>query len=262
MRTVDKALGLLEHFALGRPEAGLSEIARLSGLDKATVLRLLSALARHGQVEQHPESKKYRLGPGVLRLARVREASFPVVSIIQPVLERLASISSETAHGSLVSGSSLMTVGFAEPQRATRVHIDPGELLPFHATASGIAYLAYASEDVVEEVLGSAHFPSFTERTLTSASALRRKIAETRRRGFSLSNGGFELEVIGIAAPIFNWSGHAYGAVSVASIAARMTRQNERLIAGEVVQAAVEITRAMGAEPDPGLLLATKALAA
>lgn len=262
MRTVDKALGLLEHFALGRPEAGLSEIARLSGLDKATVLRLLGALGRHGLVEQHPETKKYRMGPGVLRLARVREALFPVVSIIQPVLERLASISSETAHASLASGSSLMTVGFAEPRRATRVHIDPGEALPFHATASGIAYLSYARDDVVEAVLDAADFPSFTKRTITSANALRRKLDETRQRGFSRSEGGFELEVIGIAAPIFDWSGRAYGAMGVASVAARMTPKSERFIAGEVIQAAVEVTRAMGAEPDPGLLRASKDLAA
>jgi DNA-binding IclR family transcriptional regulator len=262
MRTVDKGLGLLDHFTVARPEAGLSEIARVSGLDKATVLRLLSALARHGFVEQHAETKKYRLGPGVLQLARVREASFPVASIIQPVLERLASLSQETAHASLASGTSMMTIGIAEPNRATRVNIDPAEPLPFHATASGIAYLAYASDETVDKVLGAGNFQAFTKRTLTSADTLRRRLNETRRRGFSRSEGGFELEVIGIAAPIFNWSGRAHGAVAVASIAARMTPKAERLIAGEVVRAAVEVTRAMGAEPHPELLEASKGLAA
>ncbi len=256
MRTVDKGLGLLDHFTVARPEAGLSEIARLAGLDKATALRLLSALARHGMVEQHAETKKYRLGPGVLQLARVREASFPVISIIQPVLERLAELSQETAHASLASGGSMRTIGVAEPKRATRVNIDPAEPLPFHATASGIAYLSYASEESVEKVLGAGNFQAFTKRTITSADALRRKLNETRRKGFSRAEGGFELEVIGTAAPIFDWSGHACGSLAVASIAARMTSKAERFITSEVMQAAVEVTRALGAEPHPGLLAA------
>lgn len=262
MRTVDKGLGLLEHFTVARPEVGLSEIARLAGLDKATALRLLSALARHGLVEQHAETKKYRLGAGILQLARVREASFPLVSIIQPVLERLAELSQETAHASLASADSMRTIGIAEPKRATRVNIDPAEPLPFHATASGMAYLSYASEETLEKVLGARKFQGFTKRTVTSADALRRKLNETRRRGFSRAEGGFELEVIGIAAPIFDWSGYAYGSLAVASIATRMTPKAERLITSEVVQAAVDVTRALGAEPHPAMLAAGKKIAA
>jgi len=262
MKTVNKALGLLEHFTIVRSEIGLSEMARLSGIDKATVLRLLSALIRHGIVEQYPDTKKYRLGSGLLRLARVREASFPVVSVIQPVLERLASDTGETVHASLASEKFLITVAFAEPQRPTRVHIDPAEPLPFHATASGIAYLAFADEQTVEAFLDAGEFPAFTERTPTSQAGIRRKISEARRRGFGRSLGGLELDVLGIAAPIFDWTGNAYGAISVASVAARTNSKVERRIAGEVVRAAVEITRAMGAEPGVQFLEVSRELAA
>lgn len=262
MRTVDKALRLLNHFTIDAPEHGLSEIARLARQDKATTLRLLSALAGNGFVEQHPETKKYRLGKSLLRLARVREASFPVASVIVPLLERLAEAVGETAHASLASGKALITIGIAEPRRSMRVHVNPAETIPYHATASGIATLAYAGEDLVEEILKAGALSSHTEHTILTEDGLRRQLAETRKRGFAVSARSFDNDVVGIAAPIFDWSGRSYGAIAVASVAARLNAEKKRRIAAEVLKAAIEATRAMGAEPHPSLLLGGKELAA
>lgn len=262
MRTVDNALKILDLFTAGVTEAGLSEIARACGLDKASALRILNSLARHGLLEKHPQTKKYRLGASVLKLARVREASFPFVSIIQPMLTELASLTGETAHASLASGSALVLVGFAEPQRSLRVLMDASQALPFHATASGLAYLSYAPDDVVEAVLKADEFTAYTKHTPTSADTIRAQIAETRKKGFAISERCFEDEVIGIAAPIFDWSGYASGAVAVASVAARVTPRSRRRVASAVIEAAVAVTRATGAEAHPRLLQASKALAA
>lgn len=256
MRTVEKALKLLDLFTIATPEWGLSDIARAAGLDKATTLRMLSALARHGFLDQHPDTRKYRLGPTVLKLARVRETSFPAASLIHPVLNRLAEKTGETAHASLAASDHLMTIAIAEPQRATWVHVDPSEALPFHATASGIAYLAFAPAGVAESVLKSGGFLACTRHTHTSPEELRADIAVARQRGYAVSRGTFEEEVIGFAAPIFDWSGSAQGAIAVASVASRVTPENERMVAGVVVAAGIEVTRAMGAEPHADFLAA------
>ncbi len=260
MRTVDKALNLLEHFTVAQPQHGLSELSRTADIDKATTLRMLSALARHGLVEQHPETKKYSLGKTLLKLARVREASFPVASVVQPVLDRLARETGETAHGSLASGPSLLTIGVAEPQRTTRVHVDPSEALPYHATASGIATLAFAAPEMVDNILKVQDFSVHTPDTITSAKALSAQLAETRARGYATAIGSFEADVIGVAAPIFDWSGHANGAIAVASIAARLTPELRLVATRAVIEAAIEVTRAMGAEPSPDFMTAVKAL--
>ena len=46
MGTVSKALSLLTNFNQSRTEIGLSEIARLAGVNKATAYRLLSEVER------------------------------------------------------------------------------------------------------------------------------------------------------------------------------------------------------------------------
>ena len=75
MSTVVKALSLLDHFDASIPEVGLVDMARLSGLDKATARRLLVALGKKGFVEQDPVTRRYRLGAALVRLARIRETA-------------------------------------------------------------------------------------------------------------------------------------------------------------------------------------------
>ena len=101
MKTVDKALGVLDQFSLENREIGLSELARMASLDKAATRRLLVAMAKHGFIEQSAETRKYRLGHGFLRLARIREATVPVSRIAQEVTDWLVGETNETAHVSL-----------------------------------------------------------------------------------------------------------------------------------------------------------------
>ena len=79
MKTVDKAFSVLDQFSMENTEIGLSELSRLASLDKAATRRLLVALSKHGFIEQSADTRKYRLGHGFLRLARIREATVPIV---------------------------------------------------------------------------------------------------------------------------------------------------------------------------------------
>ena len=251
--TVDKALELLSYFSAQRSQIGLSEISKLAGYNKATTRRLLVALQGHGMLEQLNDTKKYRLGPAFLRLARVREAAFPVQVVVQPIVEQLAAETGETAHFSLALGSKLGTISLKESPRANRVSLEPGETLPLHATASGIAYLAFAPSQILEDVL-SKPLVSHTDHTLTDPARIRELVDRARKDGHSRSDQGYETEVVGIAAPVFEASGYAQGAIAVATPFSRMTEAAETKIFTAVRRAAVEITCAVGAVPHPVLL--------
>jgi DNA-binding IclR family transcriptional regulator len=243
--TVAKALCLLDCFSESRPQIGLSEFARLSGNDKATTRRLLVSLLEAGFVEQAAESRAYRLGPAVLRLARVREAHLPIEAVVRPVLAALAESTGETAHFSLVSGSALATIAFAESSRANRVRLEQGELIPFHATASGVAYLAFAPR-AAERIL-LQELPRYTNDTVVDAEALRRRLDKARRDGFAVSRNGYEDGVFGLAAPVFDKDGTATGAIAVAAPTVRVNKLAEASIRQAVARAADEISVGLGA---------------
>lgn len=253
MKTADKALKLLDYFTESQPEHGLSDLARLSAIDKATTHRLLKTLQKHGFVEQHPASRKYSLGASLLRLAHIRESTAPVTSIVDPILAKLVDETGETGHASLIAGSSLATIGIRACTKSTRVNLEPGQKLPLHATASGISYLAFSPDKLVEDFLNKK-LDRFTEMTTVDPDRVRELVAETRADGCSLIDQGYEDDVVGIAAPIFDLSGYANGAVAVATPSSRMNAAVKRINCTAVIRAAVEITRGMGAKPHPALL--------
>jgi DNA-binding IclR family transcriptional regulator len=252
VQTVDKALGLLEFFSEQRPSIGLSDMARLAGFNKATTLRFLAALEKHGFVEQAATTRAYTLGPGLLRLARVREATNPVTAIVQPILEELVAATGETAHFSLYAGGSLATIGLAESAKSNRVMIGKGEAIPVHATASGIAFLAFAGSAVADSALGKS-LRAYTERTITDPQKIRRQLASVRRLGVAVVKNTYEDGVCGIGAPVIGSDGLACGAIAIAVPLARAQRKMITLALPAIRRAANEITVAMGAEPHPGM---------
>lgn len=239
--TVAKALSMLDYFSEDEPEIGLSDLSRKTGIDKATVHRMLSAFVDAGIVEQRSDTKLYRLGAGVLRLARVREHAFPVTTVYQAALDRLAAETEETAHASLVSGRALATIAVRESTRGSRVSLVAGEILPFHSTASGIAVLAFTDPKTRDRVLAS-QLEAKTRQTVTEASGLRAQIERTETRGYSIGDQTNEDDVFGIAAPVFDHAGLAVGAVAVATPAHRMTDDLRAVIIAGVLREATKVT--------------------
>lgn len=220
MSTIGKALGLLDFVAGLDRDIGLTDLARLSDLDKATARRFLVELEKHGFVEQDGETRKYRLGAAPVRLARIRQARFPFVAVAAPLVRGLAEETNETVHLSEFSGGRLATIHVETSSQAHRVIVDVGAALPFHATASGIAFLSFLPQGEIDRALAGP-LERFSPHTPVDAEAVRGLVRETVKRGFSLSRQGFEIGVISTAAPILSPGGRPVGALAVAAPIAR-----------------------------------------
>lgn len=255
MGTVAKALELLDLFRRDRPQIGLSDLARLSGVNKATCFRLMSELQDYGLVEQIGPTREYRIGPAVLRLAVLREEVAPFKEVVVPVLAALAESTGESAHVSVLAGDRVELVHFAySSQHGTRVMMHDADQLPFHASSSGLAILAFAPEPLRERVLGRP-MPRFTELTETEPSAIRARIDEIHRTGYAESAGGFETDVHSIAVPLFNARSVCMGGLAVAAPSARMTEDLRSKIKTEITAAALHIMQLRGGVPPEGFAL-------
>lgn len=245
---VKRALSLLDLFSESLPEIGLSDAARLSGHDKATVHRLLNTLGQAGLVEQNASTKRYRLGPAVLHLARLREATFPVLAVVQPMLDALSELTGETTHCSLYSNNSLALIATTESKKANRVSMRGSETLPFHATASGLAFLAFAAPDLVARAL-TLPLTAFTSDTMTKKAEVMAAIEKARLLGYAKVEKSFEADVCGFAAPIFGLDQTAIGAIAVAAPSHRVTPELQGMIAKSLLEMSRELTRKLGNAP-------------
>lgn len=240
MGTVGKALDLLEMFTTATPQLGLSQLARLSGVNKATCHRLLCDLQSRGLVEQTGPSREYRLGPAVLRLAALREATVPTRDAAMPILRRLAQATGETAHLSQLVAGRLVTLAYAYAARpGIKVMMEDADVLPVHATASGAAVLAFHSDP--EPLIAAA----------PSIDTLRARIAQTRAMGFAETVSTFEKDVHSLAVPLFDATGTCTGALAVAAAEPRMTPGLRETITRDLTTAGAEITGLWGGQvPD------------
>ena len=72
IQSVQRALDILDVFALRTPPLGISELAELTGLHKSTVSGLVQTLAANGYLNQDPMTRKYHLGLKLIERAFVR----------------------------------------------------------------------------------------------------------------------------------------------------------------------------------------------
>lgn len=244
MSSAEKALTLLSHFSTARPEIGLSQMCRIAGRDKATTYRHLQALETAGFVEQNPATKHYRLGPAVMQLAQVREATVPRKDGAKAALTALADATGETAHVTVLSGTTLYALCECEsPHHGIRAVIDIN-VFPLHATASGLCSVAFGGAALLKAAV--ENLECFTDTTPTTETELVDLVDSVRSTGFGHADQSFEAEIQGFAAPVFDHTGYLAGAVAVAGVASRVTSDLERTIKSELILAAREITRNWG----------------
>jgi DNA-binding IclR family transcriptional regulator len=243
MGTIGKALTLLDILSGMESEAGLTEIALACGYDKATTRRFLVELEKHGFVEQHAESRKYHLGSAPVRLARIREARYPLLRTALSHMKRLVGEVDETVHLAEYSANRLSTVHVEDSSKAHRVFVDVGTVLPFHATASGLAFIAACPPAEIEAAIAGP-LEAFTGYTMTDAEAFRRNIAETQANGYSIGRQGMEVGVVSAAAAIRAPGTRPIGTLAVAAPASRTDDAAIREFGTAVAAAAAEISRA------------------
>ena len=246
MSSTTKTLELLKFFSPARPEIGLSQICRLAHRDKATTYRHLQALEDAGFIEQNPVNKCYRLGPTLLQLAQIREATVPRKAAVERPLSALAYATGETCHITVLSGSTVYELLSCEsPHHGTRAIIDI-QTFPLHATSTGQCALAFGPADLMD--VAYANLQTFTENTAASPEALNNAVQTIRETGFGRADRSYEDEVQGLSAPLYDQTSTFAGAVSVASVATRFTPTLERIIKENLMIAARDISRNWGGE--------------
>src|SRR5262245_8484651 len=200
MRAVANAVKLIHKFE-ERPEWGVSDLARATGMDKSMAHRILRALVREQWVEQNLSSRLYSLGPALRDIASVQDTRSSVLKSAEPILDELLQRFNETVM--LCGRQQLSNVVelVRECTREVRVVSEVGRRIPLYCGAAGKTLLAFDHPSVLERLL-ETDLKAYTVNTIAHAEALRTELEETRRRGWGFENQEYALGASGIGAPI------------------------------------------------------------
>jgi DNA-binding IclR family transcriptional regulator len=225
---------------------GVSELAERLAMSRPTVHGLLQTLQAHGFVEQDRDSDKYQLGAGLLQLGNSYLDLSELRGRSMVHAERLAERTGASVRVGVTHGRNVVVVHHVfSPERTFQV-LEVGAQLPIHASALGKAMLAFAPREFFED-LTAEPLEKLTSRTLT-ARGLREQLTQVRRRGVARERDEAVLGESSVAAPIFDHSGQAVGAIGVVGETEDvMPRGPAKGLTAAVIEAARGTSRDLGA---------------
>jgi IclR family pca regulon transcriptional regulator len=226
VQSLDRGLAVIRSFDEDHARLTIADIARETGLTRATARRFLHTLERLGYVGS--SDGRFYLRPRVLQLgyAYLSSATFP--EIAGQHLTRLADELHESASASVLDGDDIVYVARASTSRIMAIGLAVGSRLPAYATSMGRVLLAGLSKDDLDTYLARVRLTAFTEQTITSKRVLRKTIVEAGETGYAVIDQELEIGVRSVAAPVRDQSGRLIAAVNASAHAARVSLERLR----------------------------------
>jgi IclR family mhp operon transcriptional activator len=198
--------------------AGVTELARLTGLHRTTVKRLLETLRAEGLVHHKDDGMSYALGFEVRRLSEGYVGAQWIDRVAASAMrEHLRSLSwpSDLAtpdSGFMIVRESTHRMSMLSQHRATI-----GIRIPMLVSSLGRAWLTWCADDEREATLSLLRERTDAIGELARDDAyVKRVLRETRRRGYAMNKGEWasEASVTAIGFPV-RIGEHAIGAINL-----------------------------------------------
>jgi IclR family acetate operon transcriptional repressor len=245
VQALDRGLTILDLLANTGGELGVTEVPRQLGVHKSTAYRLLATLQRHDLVDQNPDTEKYRLGHGLVRLAGSVTAAMDLVKASGPGLRDLASATEETVNLAILQGDRVINIDQITPVNQL-VNVNwVGKQTPLHCTSNGKVLLAFMPGEERWRLL-QRPLQRLTPRTIVDPKLLERQLLRVQDEGYAFTLEELELGLNAVAAPIRGADGHVIAAVSVSGPSYRVTSQRLPELGDLARRTADAVSRRMG----------------
>ncbi len=222
VKSLGKALGLLDLFTQTNPERGITELSTLSGLLKSTVHNMVSTFETRGFLEKSAATGKYRLGSAILKLSNNLYLSHDLRNILRPHLERLSAETGENVYLATIFEEQVIYIDAVYPASSYSGRSIIGTSAPLYCTGVGKALMADLDEARVAAI-AAAGLPAFTHHTLTNPAALRADLPQTRERGYAIDDMEHEFGIRCVAVAIRTIRGAVVASVSVSGPSPRFS---------------------------------------
>ncbi len=219
VQSLERGIAVLRSFCADSPRQTVADVARATGLTRATARRLLLTLERLGYART--DGKHFELTPRVLDIGYSYLASLNLNEIVQPFLERFSEGLNESASVSVLDDTNIVYIARVPTKRIMTVAIGLGSRFPAFQTSMGRVLLADLPDEQIADIFARSDRTSLTERTVTTLDDLMATITDVRRQGWALVDQELEAGVRSMAAPIRNAAGCAIAAMNVSTHVAR-----------------------------------------
>lgn len=212
-----RGLAVLEVFARSRTALSMADLARRTGLPRATVRRILITLKTLGYAVEY--DRKFQLTPKILTLAEGFLATADYPQAIQPVLEEITRRTGESSSFAVLEGTDIIYVARSSEEKlrimSSSLHV--GSTLPAFCTSMGRAIISHLPVTRQKEILAISQLMCHTPHTITDVNRLLEIFVHVKKNGYAFVNQELELGLCSIAIPVFTRSNQVLGAINIST---------------------------------------------
>jgi IclR family pca regulon transcriptional regulator len=213
VESLDRGLRLLQCFGTNAAPMTLSDLARAADLPRATARRMLFTLQRGGFVSG--DGKLFSLTPHVLTLAASYLRSSQLVTVLQPVLDRIAIAAREISSLAVLDGEDVVFIARGSPARVFSGGLEIGYRLPAFCTSVGRAMLGQFDDSDLAARLKVMKREALTPQTETGLKGLLARIAVDRAQDYSLVDREAEPHFRSISVPVRRYDNVIVAAINM-----------------------------------------------
>ena len=209
----------------------LKDLAAQTGLDKASILRVLETLIAEGYVMRDDAQKTYQLGDQAILLGLAMQQRLPVVHLARPYMLRVAAESGDTALllQRMGGDSVCMDREFGGyPIRAN--YLEVGTRRPLGTSSGGLALLAWLPDDEIRAVLDINEPVLKRNYPTISRSFIEDQIANSRQQGYACILNLLVEQMGGVAVPLMGADSRPFAALVISALARRIEERRQTLV--------------------------------
>jgi IclR family KDG regulon transcriptional repressor len=215
VRSVERALDILDCFSLQERELTLTEIAQAVELPLPTAHRLAKVLERRGWLRHNDQTGFYSLGFRVLERGTVALSGFTLREKAQEELDALAGKTSGTVLLGAIEDDQLVYVDRRDSQAPLRVVSRVGQVRAINYGILGKLLMAYMPEEYVRKALKANPLSKRARRAFVLEQEYLAELARVRKAGYATAVDETVDGVAGVAAPIFGIEGRVIAGLAV-----------------------------------------------
>ena len=223
MTSLARGLAVIRAFTQQRRHLTIAQLSHRTGIPRAAVRRCLYTLAKLGYVVAD-EARGYSLRPGILALGHAYLSSTPLAAMAQPLLDHISDALHESSSMAVLEGDEILYIARSTTTtRLMSIDLGIGSRLPAYCSSMGRVLLASLSAAELDAYLSRVKLTRLTNRTIVTASELKRALDEVRRNGFSVVDQELEIGLRSIAVPVTEPSGRVVASINVGTQSARVS---------------------------------------
>jgi DNA-binding IclR family transcriptional regulator len=245
-QSLGRGLRILEAVAAASGGTSLADVVRRTDLARSTAHYLMQALVTYGYLRQQPDSRNYRLGLKVFRLAGHSLTSEQIVASAMPILNELCSLTSESVAIGIFRDDAVTLVATRDTDGPIRVVQSVGARRPIHCTALGKVLTAWLPAPERTRLIGRLKFEKLTPKSIAQRAAFERELRRVRTAGYAIDDEEFITGVRCLATPVFDETGEVAMALSAVGPKQRMSHQRLRECRPLVLECARKLSSQLG----------------